>query len=113
MNRALLLGDSGCRISDPGRSSRRSGLVPRASGLVGRTEDPVGGAETRKAAGFESGGLKESAWLNLGGDGISALAVLALSRVDGEPHLLAQRPADEAPHAMGLPLAGGHDFLKC
>src|SRR5215468_9596796 len=45
-------------------------------------------------------------------EAVNSLAVLALGRLDLQPHLLAQGAADEAAYRMGLPAGGFHDLLQ-
>src|SRR2546422_7759599 len=44
------------------------------------------------------------------GDAVNAFAVLAACGVYGQPHFLAQRPADEPAYAVRLPAGGLHDL---
>ena len=58
--------------------------------------------ETRKAAGSESGGWKEMAWLGSAFDRVGTRSVLGLRGYDRQAHLLADRPGEEtrAPNAL-------------
>src|SRR5207245_8923947 len=44
------------------------------------------------------------------GDAVDPFAVLATHRIDGQPHFLAQRPADEPAYAVRLPAGRLHDL---
>lgn len=43
---------------------------------------------------------------------IDALAIVAFHRDQGQPHLLADGPGEEAPHRMLQPTGGGHQFAE-
>src|SRR5207247_7604566 len=74
------------------------GLVPGE--LVGQKQ------EERRGVAPALGG-KEGGWL---ADAVNALAVLAACGVYGQPHFLAQRPADEPAYRVGLPAGGFHNL---
>src|ERR1700674_391887 len=94
-HRALPPRDSDYRSRPSRRQTRRRGAVPGAVGLVGRTEDSRSGAQTRKAAGVESGGKREAAWFGSGFYRVGALAILTFGGGDLQTHLLAHGTREE------------------
>src|SRR5690348_15772083 len=84
------------------RESQPRRLVPGAVGLVGRAEDPPSAAQTKKAAGVESGGGERAVWLESGFDRVGTLPVLAFGRGDLQSHLLADSARQEPADAMRL-----------
>src|ERR1700674_345590 len=112
MNATLSPRDRSHRSRDTRRQSRRPGIVPGAIGLVGGVKDSRRRAKTRKAAGVESGGTRETDWVGSDLDGIVALTVLTLCRRDLQPHLLADGARKDPADAVGLPAGSLHQFLQ-
>jgi len=113
MNKAMPARDRGDRGSATRRASRRAGTLSRASRLVGRVANPRSRAETRKAAGVESGGGRKRASVGSRFDGVSPL-VAHLFAGYRQPVVLRQRAssAEHGASCMFLPAHRGHDFLQ-
>ena len=109
MNRALPPRDRGHRASVAFGQSGLAGVVSRAGGLVGGIENS---AETRKAAGSESGGVKRSC-VDSGFDGVDSLVAHLLTG-DHQPVFLGQRAtrAQHGPRCVLLPTHRGHDLFQ-
>src|ERR1700674_4679934 len=86
--------------------------VPRVVGLVGGVKDSRSGAETRKAAGVESGGWRDADSFRSGFDGVAALPVLGLGGRNLQAHFLAHGTREEPTNRMGLPPGGFHESLE-
>src|SRR5580704_1265257 len=99
MNRPLRARDRVNRGTASGRTSGRGGIVPRSGGLVGGVANPRSGAETRKAAGFESGGGGKRSSVGSRFDGVSPLVANLLAG-DGQAVVLRQRAARDE-HGSG------------
>src|SRR5437016_4638676 len=54
----------------------------------------------------------EREWRESGSERVGTLPVLSLRGYYGQPHLLTEGPADEAPYGMGLPTGSFHHFLE-
>jgi hypothetical protein len=108
MNRALPPGDRGDRSSDPRRPHGHRWLVLGAIGLVGEASDP---AERRTPPEVKPAARTNVDWSGSALNRVAVLAVLALDRRDGQPHLLADCARQDAPNGMRLPVGGFHEFL--
>ena len=110
MNRALPPGDRGHTSTDPGWAPGPGRAVPGSGGLVGGNTAHQEGVATKEARrGRSRAGLRGPGLL---GHAIDALPVLALRGYDDEPHLFAERAADEAANTVRLPACGFDDLLQ-
>jgi hypothetical protein len=108
MNRALPPGDRGPRNADSLGPFGSARAVLGAIGLVGRVahrperKTPPGGCPAART---------EPKCAGSGFDGVGTLAVLALGRGDGHPHLLADRARQKPANGMWLPVCGFHQLF--
>jgi WD40 repeat protein len=113
MNGTLPTRDRGYRESASGRTPGRSRTMPGAGRLVVRVANPRRGAETRKAAGVESGGWQERARRGSRFDGVNALLADLLAGYD-QPVLLRERApgTQHGPGGVFQPAHLGHNLLQ-
>src|SRR5437588_70904 len=62
--------------------------------------------------GWNPAAREKCEWRRSGLQRISTLPVLSLRRRYGQPHLLSEGAADEAPYGMRLPAGSFHHFLQ-